>query len=104
MNKVRTGFRSYTILLRSVPALVMALFVASIILMNLLANKEIGLGLSWLALDCGVTVSWLSFLCMDMLTKRFGAKAAIELSLTAMVINLAVCGILYIVSLIPGNW
>ena len=72
--------------------------------MNLLANKEIGLNLDWLALDCGFTVSWLSFLCMDMLTKRFGPKAAIQLSLTAMAINLFVCGILFVISRVPGNW
>ena len=82
----------------------MVMFVVSVVLMNLLANKEIALPVDWLALDCGFTLSWLSFLCMDMLTKRFGAKASIQLSLTAMVINLFVCGILFLISLIPGNW
>ena len=41
---------------------------------------------------------------MDMLTKRFGAKASIQLSLTAMVINLFVRGVLFLISLLPGNW
>lgn len=104
MNKLKEAISNYTLLLRSVPSLVMVMFVVSVILMNLLANKEIGLNLSWLALDCGFTVSWMSFLLMDMLTKRFGAKAAIQLSLTAMIINLFTCGILYLISLIPGNW
>lgn len=104
MNKIKESINNYALLLRSVPSLVMALFVVSVVLMNLLANKEIGLNLDWLALDCGFTVSWLSFLCMDMLTKRFGPKAAIQLSLTAMVVNLFVCGILFVISLIPGNW
>lgn len=94
----------YKFLLRSVPSVVMALFAVSVILMNLLANKEIYTGVSWLALDCGLIVSWLSFLCMDMLTKRFGARASIKLSITASVINLVVCGILFVVSKIPGNW
>ena len=104
MNKLKQSISNYTLLLRSVPSLVMVMFVVSVVLMNLLANKEIGLNLDWLALDCGFTLSWLSFLCMDMLTKRFGAKASIQLSLTAMVINLFVCGILFLISLIPGNW
>lgn len=104
MEKIKTGIEKYFTLLRSVPSLVMTMFVVSVVLMNLLANKEIGLKVDWLALDCGFTVSWLSFLCMDMLTKRFGAKAAIQLSLTAMLINLFVCGMLYLISLIPGNW
>lgn len=103
MEKLKNEWRNYSLLLRSVPSLVMVLFVVSVILMNLLANKEL-LNVSWLALDCGFTLSWLSFLCMDMLTRRFGAKASIQLSLTAMVINLAVCGILFLISLVPGNW
>lgn len=104
MNKLKQSISNYTLLLRSVPSLVMVMFVVSVVLMNLLANKEIGLNLDWLALDCGFTLSWLSFLCMDMLTKRFGAKASIQLSLTAMVINLFVCGVLFLISLLPGNW
>ena len=104
MNKLKQSISNYTLLLRSVPSFVMVMFVVSVVLMNLLANKEIALPVDWLALDCGFTLSWLSFLCMDMLTKRFGAKASIQLSLTAMVINLFVCGILFLISLIPGNW
>lgn len=94
----------YKVLLRSVPSLVMALFAVSVILMNLLANKEIQTGVSWLALDCGLLVSWLSFLSMDMLTKRFGAKASIKLSIVAVGVNLLVCLILFLVSKLPGNW
>lgn len=94
----------FKVLLRSVPSIMMALFTVSVILMNLLANKEIYTGVSWLALDCGLIVSWLSFLSMDMLTKRFGAKASVKLSITASAINLLVCGILFLVSKIPGNW
>lgn len=103
MNKLRKAFADYTLLLRSVPCLVMVLFVVSVILMNLLANKEL-INFKYLALDCGFTMSWLSFLCMDMLTKRFGAKASIQLSMTAMIINLGTCIVLYLISLIPGNW
>lgn len=104
MNKIKKAFSDYLLLLRSVPSLVMTLFVVSAVLMNLLANKEVATGVDWIALDAGFSVSWLSFLCIDMLTKRFGAKASIQLSLTAMVINLFVCLLLYFVSLIPGNW
>lgn len=97
-------FDKLKVLLHCVPSIVMALFTVSVILMNLLANKEIDTGLSWLALDCGLIVSWLSFLCMDMLTKRFGPQAAFRLSLIATGVNLIVCGILFVVSKIPGNW
>lgn len=101
---IRHEVDDFKVLLRSVPSIVMALFTVSVILMNLLANKEIYTGVSWLALDCGLIVSWLSFLSMDMLTKRFGAKASVKLSITASAINLLVCGILFLVSKIPGNW
>lgn len=91
-------------LMHHVPSGVVVLFVVSVVMMNLLANKEIYTGLSWLALDCGLLLSWLSFLCMDMLTKRFGPKASIKLSLFAVIVNLFVCGMLKLVSIIPGNW
>lgn len=102
--KVRKEWKDTVLLLRSVPSMLMVFFCVSVILMNLLANKEFNTGISWLALDCGFTVSWLSFLCMDMLTKRFGPKAAIKLSLVAMCVNLFVCGMLKIVSMADGNW
>lgn len=94
----------YGKLLRAIPASVFTLFVVSVILMNLMANKSIDTGLSWFALDCGLLISWLSFLCMDMVTKRFGAKASVKISLLAMTINLLVCLIMFGISRVPGTW
>ena len=91
-------------LLRAVPSSAVVLFCLSVVLMNLLANKEVYTGVSWFALDCGILLSWLSFLCMDVLTKRFGPKAAVKLSFVAIAINLCVCAVLKVVALIPGNW
>ena len=91
-------------LLRSVPALVMVFFVIGTVSMNLLANRQFDIHLSWISLDCGFTVSWLSFLCMDMLAKRYGGKASFKLSLVAEGINLIMCMIFFVVSLIPGTW
>lgn len=104
LEKIKLEIKEVRVLLRSVPALVMTLFVMSVICMNLLANKSIDLNLSWLALDCGIIVSWLAFLSMDVITKRFGAKAAIQISVVASVLNLVMCGIFYIGKLIPGSW
>ena len=101
---VKEEVTDYKILLRNVPTLVTALFIVSVILMNILANKEIYTGTSWLALDCGICVSWLSFLCMDMLNRRFGPKAATKISILATGVNLAVCSIFFLISNIPGNW
>ena len=53
----------YKVLLRSIPASTVTLFIVSVIMMNLLANKEL-ISLPWLALDCGFAVSWVSFLSL----------------------------------------
>lgn len=103
-KKVMYELRDMQMLLRAIPSGTMVLFCISVVLMNLLANKEIYTGVSWLALDCGLLLSWLSFLCMDIMTKRFGPKAAVKLSLFSIFVNLCVCGMLKAVSLIPGNW
>ena len=100
---IRAEIEDYKVLLRNVPSVTMVFFVISVVLMNLFANKEM-LNIEWLALDCGFLLSWLSFLCMDMLTKRFGPKAAIKLSFFAVGVNLVSSAIFYIISLIPGNW
>ncbi len=91
------------LLLRNVPSPVITLFVVSVIVMNLLANKEL-FSARYLALDCGFVVSWVSFLCMDILCKRFGAKASVRVSVYALVINLCVCLLFKLLSLTPGMW
>ena len=92
------------LLLRSVPSLTVTVFIVATISMNLLANKSINLPFSWLALDCGIIVSWIIFLCMDMITRRFGPKAATMLSVVSIAVNLGMCLVFYLGSLIPGIW
>lgn len=72
--------------------------------MNLLANKSINLNVSWLALDTGIIVSWVAFLCMDVLTKHFGPKASTQISLFAISVNLVMCLLLFVASKISGTW
>ncbi len=90
------------ILLRSVPATVVTLFVVSVICMNLLANKTL-LQLEWIALDGGILISWLSFMCMDIITKHFGPRASNRVSVLASAINVLTCLIFYMASSIPSN-
>ena len=90
------------ILLRSIPSTVVTLFVVSVICMNLLANKTL-LQLDWIALDGGILISWLSFMCMDIITKHFGPKASNIISILASVINLLTCMIFFLASAIPSN-
>ena len=68
---IKKVMEDYKVLLRSIPAATVSLFFVSVIMMNLLANKEL-ISLPYLALDCGFVVSWVSFLCQDMICKRQG--------------------------------
>ena len=90
------------ILLRCIPSTVVSLFVVSVICMNLLANKTL-LQRDWIALDGGILISWLSFMCMDIITKYFGPKASTKIALLASSINVMTCFIFYIASAIPSN-
>ena len=88
------------LLLRAIPSPAVALFVVSVITMNILANKTIFQN-EYLALDGGILVSWLSFLSMDVVTKHFGPKASTRMSIFAILVNLLTCLIFFIVSIIP---
>ncbi|MBR5514843.1 MAG: queuosine precursor transporter [Clostridia bacterium] len=101
-SEIKKEINGTKILLRSIPATVVTLFVVSVICMNLLAGKTL-LQLEWIALDAGILISWLSFMCMDIITKHFGPKASNRISLLAVMINLLTCLIFFVASVIPSN-
>lgn len=90
------------ILFRSIPSIVLSLFVVSVVCMNLLANKTLW-QTDWIALDGGILISWLSFMCMDIITKYFGPKASNKIAILASAINLLTCFVFFIASIIPSN-
>ncbi len=102
MKKFKNEIKELNILLRSIPTVVVTLFVVSVICMNLLANKTL-VQYDWIALDGGILISWLSFMCMDMITKHFGPKASNSVSVLAAAINLLTCLIFFVASAIPSN-
>lgn len=104
MKRIKREFREFNILLKSVPSIVVVLFIMSVFSMNLLANKSISIPWDWLALDCGIFVSWFAFFTMDIVTKHFGPKAANELTVLAILVNLGFCLLLFIGSKVPGMW
>ena len=104
MTKIKSFLNEIKILFRSIPSMIAALFVVAVVAMNLLANKSIDTGTSWLALDCGIIFSWLVFLLMDITTKRFGVRAANILSVTALLVNLFFSAFFIAASYIPGTW
>ena len=100
--KDKSIYKESKILLRSIPATVVTLFAVSVICMNLLANKTL-VQLDWIALDGGILISWLSFMCMDIITKHFGPRASTIISIHAAAINLLTCLIFFVASAIPSN-
>ena len=103
MNFIKKELKDYKNLLRAIPSIIITLFVVSVIAMNLLANKEL-FSSEYFALDCGFALSWISYLCMDIICKRCGAKAATKISIFALVINLVLCGIFKLLCMTPGSW
>ncbi|MDO5133352.1 MAG: VUT family protein [Eubacteriales bacterium] len=93
----------YKILLRSIPAMVTAVFILSVVLMNLLAGKELYRS-DYFCLNTGLALSWVSFLCMDCICKRFGARAAAGISVLAIAINMLCAVIFRLLMMTPGRW
>ena len=101
-KKIKNIVNDFSLLLRNIPSICVAMFIVSVICMNLLANKTI-LQLEWIALDAGIIVSWLAFMSMDIVTKHFGPKASTKLTLFATGVNLLVCLIFWVASIIPST-
>ena len=102
-SKLIQEIKDFKILLRNIPSLTVSLFILSVVCANLMANKEL-VNFKYIALDCGFTFSWLMFLCMDIICKRWGAKASIKVSILALAVNLSVCLIFALLSKAPGMW
>ena len=100
--KIKNLYNETKILLRSIPATVVTLFAVSVVCMNLLANKTL-VQVDFIALDAGILISWLSFMCMDIITKHFGPRASTIISIHAASINLLTCLIFFVASIIPSN-
>ena len=101
-KRAKRELAEYRLLLHSIPSVLVTLFVVSVISMNLLANKTL-LQLDWIALDGGILISWLSFMCMDLITKHFGPKASNSITVLAVMINLLTCLIFFVAKAIPSN-
>lgn len=90
--------------LKVIPSWIIVIYCISIAIMNLLANKSINLPFEWLALDCGIIVSWVVFLVMDIVVKRYGERKSILLSCIAIIACVGVAIMFYACGMIPGNW
>ncbi len=100
---IKRELTDYKILLRNIPSPTILFFTLSVVCANLMANKEL-INFEYIALDCGFAFSWIMFLCMDVICKRWGAKACVKISVFALLINLCVCLSFFLLSKTPGNW
>jgi len=103
MKKLEKELKEYKMLMRSIPAPVFALFVVGVVVMNLLANKGFNIT-TWLVADCGILLSGIAFMTLDVIVKRFGAKASFQVTVVASLINLLMCGVFFLASCIHGAW
>lgn len=96
-------FKSYVDAFKSVPAWLVALSVVTTVLMNLLANKTLYSDGVYLSIDCGLMVSWVMFLVMDIVTQRFGGKASFAITIFDVIVALGMSGIMAGVAAIPES-
>lgn len=86
ISKIKSLVADYKVLLRNVPALVTVIFCVGTCWMNVAAGKIIFN--AWnVAVTGGFLISFLPFLCLDVVAKRFGARAAIMLNILSAVSN-----------------
>ena len=102
-------FNDLKMLLRSIPASVVALFAVCTVTMNLAANKIVWSGIKigetyFLSVTGGVFLSWAVFLIMDMVTKTFGAKASIKMNLFGAVVNALAVVFLGVIASVPSEF
>lgn len=90
---------SYKILLRNIPGVITAIYCVAIVAMNLMANKII-FNSHFVAADGGLLLSWIPFLCMDIVVKRFGPRAANKLNIFALFVNLIMVATFAVISAI----
>lgn len=86
---------------KKVPSWLVALSAVTTVLMNLLANKTLFSDGQFLSIDCGLMVSWVMFLVMDIATQRYGGKASFAITVFDVFVALAMSGIMVGVAAIP---
>lgn len=91
--------KDWKLMLRSVPSLIVTLFCVSVVIMNLMASKTIIItDPAWFGVTGGILLSWIPFLCMDILNKSYGPRVATKINILALGINLVCVGVFELVS------
>jgi len=107
MKKIKTRIKEYfdelKCLFRSIPSIMVSLYILSVVCANLMANKEL-ISYHYITLDCGIVFSWMMFLFMDVICKLWGPRASVRVSIFALLVNFAVTVVFFLLSLTPGKW
>lgn len=102
MKKILGFIKSSVAEFKKVPSWLVALSVVTTVLMNLLANKSL-IATNWWTGDCGVFVSWVMFLVMDIVTQRYGGKASFAVTMFDVAVALLMGGLMAGVAAIPES-
>ncbi len=82
--------------------IIVSFYMVGSVMQNILATKTFGT--PELSITTGGTIiSWLVFLCMDVITEIWGRKRAIQCFWISAILNLFISGIAWICIAIPGN-
>jgi len=103
MKKLVSLIKTYVSEFKKVPAWLIALSAVTTVLMNLLANKTLYSDGAYLSIDCGLMVSWVMFLVMDIATQKYGGKASFAITIFDVIVALALSGIMTGVAAIPES-
>ena len=101
--KIKQFFKDCVADFKKVPSWIVALSAVTTVLMNLLANKTLYSDGVYLSIDCGLMVSWVMFLTMDIATQRYGGKASFAITIFDVLVALAMSGIMVGVAAIPDS-
>lgn len=88
-------------LFRSIPSIVVGVFLVSILGMNLLANRFLLVGGQWISVTWGLLLSAIPFLVCDIVTKTYGARATIKLNILGLIVSLGMTLIFLFASVMP---
>lgn len=101
MKKIKYFMISCVEEFKKVPSWLIALSVVTTIVMNLLANKTLFSDSSFFSVDCGITVCWVMFLVMDIVTQKYGGKASFAITIFDVLLALIMSALMCIVAIIP---
>lgn len=84
-----------------VPSWLIGLSVVTTMVMNIVANKTLFSDSNLFSVDCGIIVSWIMFLVMDIVTQKYGGKASFSVTVFDIFVTLGISGLMLIVAMIP---